>query len=142
MYAKGLGVPQDHAAGAHWLRKAADKGLAVAQLVLGDMYFRADGVPQDYRAAASWYRKAADQGNRLAQHNLAFMYTEGWGVPQNYVIAHMWYNLAAATEDSSKPLSLRNAAKGRVMVAAKMTPAQIAEAQRLAREWKPKSTPR
>jgi hypothetical protein len=42
----------------------------------------------------------------------------------------MWYNLAAAQGD-------KDAAKARDELTAKMTPAQIAEAQRLARQWKP-----
>ncbi len=64
------------------------------------------------------------------------MYGEGQGVPQDYVQAHMWYNLAA----SKHPLGeVRNkAVKTRDILAEKMTPAQIAEAQKLAREWKPK----
>jgi hypothetical protein len=45
-----------------------------------------------------------------------------------------WFNLAAARGN-------KDAVKGRDMVAAKMTPAQLAEAQKLAREWKPTSTP-
>ena len=43
----------------------------------------------------------------------------------------MWFNLSAAQGDA-------DATKNRDIVAAKMTPAQIAEAQKLAREWKPK----
>ncbi len=83
-----------------------------------------------------WYRKAAEQGNDSAQFNLGVMYTKGRGVPQDYVQAHMWYNLAAA---GSPPGEDRDsAAKNRDIVAERMTPAQIAEAQRLAREWKPK----
>ncbi len=53
--------------------------------------------------------------------------TAGHGVPQDYVQAHMWYSLAA---ERSSP--------GEDRVEAKMSPEQIAEAQRLAREWKPK----
>jgi hypothetical protein len=59
------------------------------------------------------------------------MYDNGLGVPQDYVIAHMWFNLAAAGGEIGAP-------KARAGVAEKMTPAQIAEAQELAREWKPK----
>jgi uncharacterized protein len=59
------------------------------------------------------------------------MYRTGGGVPQDYVIAHMWFNLAAASGD-------KDAVKARDVVAAKMAPTQIAEAQKLAREWKPK----
>ncbi len=68
------------------------------------------------------------------------MYEKGQGVPQDYVQAHMWYNLAAS---HFAPGSDRDrAVKNRDILAAKMTPAQIAEAQRLARKWKPKRSGR
>ena len=86
-----------------------------------------EGVPQDYAAAASWYRKAAEQGYARAQNNLGVMYDNGEGVPQDYVTAHMWFNLAAAS-------GYNEAVRNRDMVARHMTPAQIAEAQKLARE--------
>jgi TPR repeat protein len=63
------------------------------------------------------------------------MYFIGRGVPQDYVITHMWYNLAAAKLDI-------NSADMRDFLTETMTPAQVAEAQRLAREWKPISAPR
>ncbi len=59
------------------------------------------------------------------------MYSKGWGVPQDYVQAHMWYNLAAER-------GLKLGREYRDSLAKQMTPEQIAEAQRLAREWKPK----
>jgi hypothetical protein len=59
----------------------------------------------------------------------------GHGVPQDYVRAHMWFNIAAGASDASvRDLSV----KWRDLVATRMTPAQIAEAQRIASEWKPK----
>jgi hypothetical protein len=58
------------------------------------------------------------------------MYANGQGVPQDYVAAHMWLNLAAAQGNA-------NASESRDIVANRMTPEQIAEAQRLAREWTP-----
>jgi uncharacterized protein len=136
MYREGRGVPQDYAAAAAWYRKAADQGDASAQNNLGFMYHRGRGVPQDYAAAAVWYRKAADQGNASAQNDLGFMYGEGRGVPQDYVQAHMWFDIAAAnlSIEQERDTAVRNRDK----VAAKMTLAQIAEAQKLAREWKPK----
>jgi len=42
----------------------------------------------------------------------------------------MWFNLSAAQGE-------KEAVEGREAVAQKMTPAQIAEAQKLGREWKP-----
>jgi TPR repeat protein len=133
MYEQGHGVTQDHAVAVSWFRKAADQGFAAAQLSLGVLYENGLGVPQDFTTAVSWYRKAADQGNAAAQLNLGIMYDNGWGVAQN--IAHMWFSLAAAMGD-------RDAARNRDIDAAKLTPAQFAEAQRLAREWEPKFTPR
>ena len=56
------------------------------------------------------------------------MYKNGHGVVQDYVTAHKWWNLAAAQGDE-------DARKKRDLVAQEMTPDQIAEAQRLAREW-------
>jgi uncharacterized protein len=64
------------------------------------------------------------------------MYAKGEGVSQNFVEAHMWLNVASA--NSVDAASRVSAANAREFVAAKMTPAQIAEAQRLASEWKPK----
>jgi uncharacterized protein len=66
---------------------------------------------------------------------LGLMYEDGAGVPQNYITALMWFNLAASGAGNTELHS--RAAKSRDGVAAKMTPAQIAEAQRLASEWKP-----
>jgi TPR repeat protein len=50
-----------------WYRKAADAGVALAQLNLGVMYKSGHGIPQDYATALTWYRKAADAGVALAQ---------------------------------------------------------------------------
>jgi TPR repeat protein len=133
MYDQGLGVPQNYAQAVVWYRKAADQGDAAAQNNLGRMYDGGQGVPQDYAQAVVWLRKAAEQGNALGQVNLGTMCDHGHGVPQDYAQAHMWYNLAASSAEDD---AARNeAAKVRDLVATKMTPAQIAEAQRMAREW-------
>ena len=59
------------------------------------------------------------------------MYATGQGVQQDYVTAYMWLDLSAAQGE-------QGAVKARDMIARRITPAQIAEAQKLAREWKPK----
>jgi len=64
------------------------------------------------------------------------MYVDGQGVPQDYVLAHLWYNLAASR--LTDPNRRVRAVEVRDLVARMMTAEQIAEAQRLAREWKPK----
>jgi TPR repeat protein len=101
------------------------------------MYYTGEGVPQDYAEAIKWYRKAAEQGDARAQFNLGNMFRTGKGVPQDYVEAHRWLNLAAANYPASEKEKRDRAASNRDNVAAKMTPAQIAKAQKLAREWKP-----
>ena len=133
MYSNGDGVPHDAKKAEKWIRSAAEQGSAAAQNHLGVMYHQGQGarLPQDHKEAASWYRKAAEQGNALGQSNLGEMYAYGRGVPQHYILAHMWLNLAAAQ-------GIERARKERDIVAEKMTHEQIAEAQELAREWKPK----
>jgi uncharacterized protein len=123
-------IPPDNAAAASWYSKAAEHGDAFAQGQLGFLYANGLGVTQDHAAAASWYRKAANQGRANTQASLGLMYVFGLGVPQDYVTAHMWFDLAAARGN-------RDAVRDRDKIAAQMTPEQIAEAQKLAREWKP-----
>ena len=119
----------DYAEALDGFRILAEKGIAYAQWGLGYMYAKGEGVPRDYAEATKWYRKGAEQGDAIAQLNLGDMYEKGQGVPQDYVLAHMWLNLAAAQ-------GIEFAGEFRDLLAKKMTPAQIAKAQRLAREWK------
>ena len=98
------------------------------------MYYEGLGGPQDSAAALKWYRLAAAQGYARAQYSLGYMYANGEGVPQDHVQAHKWLTLATITF-TDKP-ERDEAIKARNSVAAQMTPAQIAEAQKLAREWK------
>ncbi len=134
MYSLGQGVPQNYAEALKWFRLGADQGFSFAQFGLGALYYNGQGVPQNYAEAARWYRLAADQGNAEAQNNLGIMYANGRGVPQNSVQAYMWLSLLFFAPDGGGP----KAAQARDILAAKMTPAQIAEAQKLAAEWKPK----
>jgi TPR repeat protein len=128
MYKKGQGVPQNNKTALKWYRLAAEQGNARAQSKLGLMYKTGKGVPQDYKTAVKWYRLAAEQGYALAQSNLGTMYYSGQGVLKNYVSAHMWFNLGSTSGKS------KNASKNRDIIAKLMTPAQIADAQKLARE--------
>ncbi len=83
----------------------------------------------DYVTALKEWRPLAEQGIARAQYNLGVMYFMGRGVPQDDVLAHMWLNLSAAPGNEL-------ARKIRDSLAEKMTPAQLDEAERLAREWK------
>ena len=84
---------------------------------------------RDYATAVRLNRPLAEQGNANAQYNLGTFYDNGLGVPQDKVRAYMWFSLSAAQ-------GREGAAAFRDLIARRMTPAQIAEAQKLAREWK------
>ena len=114
------------------LHAQANAGDAIAQYNLGVAYDNGQSVPQDYVEAVAWYRKAADQGDPDAQYNLGVMHDTGQGVPQDYVEAHKWHNLAAFRTSAENQTKY---AEDRDRVANLMTPTQIADAQRLAREW-------
>jgi len=124
--------PEDSAAALRQLKPLAAEGNADAQFNLGSLYHQGSGLPQDYQEAIKWFRKAADQGHAAARVNLGSLYAEGVQgvIPQDYPQALMWYIFAAASGDL-EAMQLRDS------LAAKMTPAQITEAQRLAREYKP-----
>jgi len=130
MYFKGEGVPQSYPNAVFWYRHAAWQGDASAQLEFGVMCYKGQGTLQNYAEALTWFRTAADQGSAQAQFNLGAMYANGQGVPQDYIHAHMWLSLVAAKSET-RAVDLLD------IVAAKMTAGQIAEAKKLAREWKP-----
>jgi len=86
---------------------------------------------RDYATALRIVRPLAERGDANAQYNLGVFYDNGLGVPQDRIRAYMWLDLAAMQGRES-------AATFRDLVARVMTPGQIAEAQKLAREWTPK----
>jgi TPR repeat protein len=126
----GRDMPGNPAEALKWFRKAAEQGDVDSQINVGITYFAGYNVPQNYAEAAKWFRRAADQGDSGAQAQLGNLYFYGFGVPRDYVQAHMWFNLATT--------SWAGFAMDRDKVAAKMTPAQIAEAQKLASDWRPR----
>jgi uncharacterized protein len=111
------------------LRPLAAGGDERAQYNVGVMHEEGLGVSIDYTEAMGWLFQAAHQGNTEAKNHLGFFYLYGRGVSRDYVSAHMWFDLAAS-EGSVR------AAFARDLVAAKMTPLQVAEAHKLARAWK------
>ena len=130
MYAQGRDVSNDYAKAREWWEQAAAKGDAWAQSSLAVLYVKGLGVPQDFTQARQWYEKAAGVEAR-ARIGLGGLYYFGQGVPQNDLRAYMWFTLGAtdSTDDRQKLVTdLRN------IVALRMTPAQITEAQRLAQQ--------
>lgn len=145
MYESGKGVSKDGERANEFYRKAAslgdynakriledkplaEKGDADAQHRIGEGWLGGIGVVEDIDEALHFLGKAADQGYVRAIRTVGYMYQTGWKVPQDFVLAHKWYNIAASLGDEKSGLD-------RDEVARLMTPGQIAEAQKLAREW-------
>ena len=106
------------------LKRATDFGGGIAAYDRGD-----------YATAFHEMKPLAEQGDADSQNNLGVLYYLGQGVPQDYVQAHMWFNLSAAGLPPGKDLA--SAAANRDIVAKLRTPAQLAEAQRRARDGRP-----
>ncbi len=122
---------RDNAEATKWCHLAAEQGHAEAQSALGNMYRDGRGVPRDDAEALKWWRKAAEQRFGEAEYNLGLLHMEGRTVPQDNIQAHMWFSLAAIER-------WPDAAKNRNLLAGKMTPSELSESERLAREWREK----
>ncbi|RXK53111.1 sel1 repeat family protein [Oleiharenicola lentus] len=117
----------EKAEGAKWYHRAAEQGNADAQNMLGVIYGDGNGVKKDSTLAVNWFLKAAENRNRFAQENLGMHYWEGVGVPRNLVESFAWFS--AAGDDASYLVK-----KWLKKLRSEMTPEQIAEATKLARE--------
>ena len=153
-YAAGDGVPQDYVEAAKWWRKAAERNDAQAQFNLGTCYHHGAGVEIDVEEAVKWYRKSAEAGDVNGQLNLGSCFATGDGVSQDEVEAYKWFLLAAgqgyAPTSSGVAVSkgrltritidALNKIENNVAIAeSHLTPEQIAEGQRRAREFKPQN---
>ena len=91
------------------------------------MYYNGQGVTQNNKETVKWFTLSAEQGYTDAQYNLGLMYGLGEGVIEDFIRGYMWINIVASNGS--------NLASGaRDFLAKKMTPSQISEAQKLARE--------
>ena len=129
-YYDGQGIVRDYVEATKWYQKAAEQNNDAAQASLGVCYFAGQGVTQDYAEAVKWYRKAAEQNLDTAQCYLGSAYANGNGVPKNYIEAYKWYSLSAAQ-------GCREANNDLSIIEKRMTLEQIAEGQKLAREFVP-----
>lgn len=129
----GKGVNPNGVEAVKWFRKAAGRGSSAAEFYLGKCYFEGTGVSRDIEEGLKWTEHAAQAGFAPAQNALGGCYEKGTGLGKDYLQAYKWFALAAAQDDA-------NAANIRVSMARVetfLTKEQVAEAQRLAREFKP-----
>ena len=130
LYEQGLGVPVDHARAALWYGRAAARGLGDALYRLALLYDAGRGVAQDAGQAAVLFERAAARSNALARTALGRKYYTGDGVTADPVVAYMYLTLGAGLGDSSGSELMRQ-------IENELTPTQIDEARRLARNWRP-----
>ena len=128
MHYYGQGVPQNYTEAVKWYTMAAERGHADALFSVARMYNSGMGVEQDYIEALRWFREAAELGHGEAQAQLGVMYFVGMKVSRDYIKALKWLNIASS-------LGVDLAPKYSDIVAKRMSPVQIAEAQSLADEW-------
>ena len=140
------------------LRPLAEGGDRTAQAWLGEAYY----VRGDYTKAVRWTRIAAQRGHAGAQYYLGILYRDGLGdVPKDKVRAYKWLILSAkGTSRTSWPKPkatwdpLANSFRARLnekirrsqlakvnvarnALAGELSAAERADAERLARAWKP-----
>jgi uncharacterized protein len=125
-------MPLDPREAVHWYRLAATQQHADALYRLCWLSDIGRGLPQDYHEALRLCHLAADQGHSQAMFTIGTYYDKARVVSRDVVQAHRWYNLASAYGD-------HDGARLRDRLAHDMTSVQIAEAQLLARNWKPKT---
>ena len=131
MYRDGNGVVQSDAEAFKWYLMAANKNDPQAQYLCGNGFFQKG----DNAEALKWYWKSAEQGYGPAQFELGNFYEKGFAVPQNFILAYMRYTLAALEE----PQTYQAPVKERLeVITPHLAPSQIAEAQKLARDWRAK----
>ena len=130
MFYHGYGVEKNNVLAMNWFLKSAEQNEVRAQGILGNMYLQGQGAPQNYRLSAKWFRLAANQGDALAMYALGLIYENGLGFERNLMSSHFFYSLANTAGHKSDLAAM-------LRVGAKLSPSEINEAQRLAKEWKP-----
>jgi TonB family protein len=129
----GNGVTRDYEQALVFFQKAVAQDDHRSESYLGLMYSQGQGVAKDSAEAATWFRKAAEQNDVIGQVYLGKAYIEGAGVPVDFVQAHLWLSLAIQRKgQEAQAKYLRD------QIVPKMSSTEIAEAEALAQNWKPR----
>lgn len=127
---KGQGTAVDAKAAAHWYTKAAEQGIAPAQLNLGIMYLRGEGVAADMQKARTWLEKAAHLGDNRASYALAVLDER----ENRMVDAYKWYDLSA--RDAMLDDKVRDKARSKIgQLALNLSSNDIEQAKQQANRW-------
>ena len=90
-----------------------------------------EGGAPNHTEAAKWFTQAAEQGDAEGQVALGMLYALGRGVESDLVQANKWITLDAEQGNDEAKAEL-------AQLATKLSPSQLAESQKLAREWQAK----
>jgi TPR repeat protein len=119
------------------LMPLAEAGVAQAQFTVGIMYWNAQGVPESAPEAVKWFLLAADQGLADAYYSLGQQYSlGGGGIDRNREEAYFWLVLAVEGYEEEGRSALDSARQMRDLVAGRLTPEQMAAADKRVAEWK------
>ena len=130
----GWGVEKNISKGINLQIKAAKQGFSKAQFLLGGNYAFGTSIAVDYDKALKWLKLASEQGHTDSQFVLSQMYGFGKGMKVDLIKAHMWSQINALNKNQNMNMHFSQGEKLRKQWEKKMTPAQIADAQKLARE--------
>jgi len=108
----------------------AEGGSYDAQYNIALLYLDGKGVARNYDEAVKWFGRAANQGQVKAQYHLGVIYEKGELIKRDYVQAYKWLSLCAAKGNGG-------CVAQRDLVEKKLKGSKLAEAQRLASQWKP-----
>lgn len=86
--------------------KAAKKGDAEAQYMIGSCYSKGVDVKQNDEKAVDWWRKAAEQGHAISQSLLGYAYNKGKGVTKDSLKAVYWYSKSAEQGNTVAQMNL------------------------------------
>jgi TPR repeat protein len=131
-YWRGDGVNRDRSKAVVLYRKAAELGNGRAMLQLGFLHENGGELPKSDEQAVAWFRRAVDSGNESAMFHLGVMYWAGRGAPQDLVEAYKWLDLASTYASGA---SVAQNASARDSLARVLSPQQIDEARKRARDW-------
>lgn len=140
-------VQRDYDKARKYHLQAALAGDPRSMFDLGSMYEFGMGVAVDLRQAAVWYRHAADYGHAQGAYNLGTMLESGEAGQQDLVEAYKYYKVAAdngfagVPYDNQRLRINRDAPTPLELIARKMTPEQITEANKRAQAFKILSGP-
>ena len=126
-YDLGEGVGADQQLAIGYYKAAALNGSAAAMTAMGTYFYEGKLVPKDLAVARQWFEAGASGGDADGMVNLAAMLVQGDGGAKDVVRAWVLLKRAGALGHAS-------AARGAVALEGRMSPAEKAAAEAMARQ--------